>query len=547
MSSNGGRVITDGMDGTMDAKNTGSVESDSMNPSKPPKTSTIPQQGQGPDARQRRLSHILYWNFFVNLALMCFDAAMFLLAGAAVSNLRAETGPFWSGRFNLWVSDFALLAIGTVLWVWCLYQGGMYHRHVMGDGHQINRKLVFGAIRSGLLLCAAVFILGIHVTLTTLVLIMVAAFAMTLVERLLSRVYIMRTIRRGNYSYATVLVGSPAGMARTLRFLENCQQLNYHAVALCPIRLNQETGLIEADHDMHMLQHLVLDRWPDLKVIEYKDRGLGEDFVANQIQTVMVADVLRRFSDNFNVFSMRMESMDLEVALATSAADVSGHEIQVRSFHGTTVMTIRLPQFSPARKLMKRVFDIIVSAIAIVLSSPFMLGVAIAIKLDDHGPVLYKQERIGLYGKPFKIYKFRSMRVDADKMDAEVAAAAGQELGARFKVKNDPRITKVGHFIRKTSLDELPQFFNSFLGSMSVVGPRPQRQYEVDEYNQVYATRLLVKPGITGPWQVSGRNDLSEEESQQLDVSYVQNWSVLGDISYVFRTVGVMLNPKGAY
>lgn len=108
-------------------------------------------------------------------------------------------------------------------------------------------------------------------------------------------------------------------------------------------------------------------------------------------------------------------------------------------------------------------------------------------------------------------------------------------------------MTKVGRFIRKTSLDELPQFFNSLIGNMSVVGPRPQRQYEVDEYDPLYATRLLVKPGITGPWQVSGRNDLSEEESQQLDVTYVQNWSVLGDIVYIFRTIGVVLHPKGAY
>ena len=137
--------------------------------------------------------------------------------------------------------------------------------------------------------------------------------------------------------------------------------------------------------------------------------------------------------------------------------------------------------------------------------------------------------------------------MNADEKLAEVAAANGQEMGARVKIKKDPRITKIGHFIRKPSLDEIPQFFDSFVGTMSVVGPRPQRQFEVDEYNQVYATRLLVKPGITGPWQVSGRNDLSEEESQQLDVTYVQNWSIMGDIVYILRTVGIMINPKGAY
>ncbi len=176
-----------------------------------------------------------------------------------------------------------------------------------------------------------------------------------------------------------------------------------------------------------------------------------------------------------------------------------------------------------------------------------MLIVAIAIKIEDGGPVFYKQERIGLRGKPFYIHKFRSMRVDADQHLKEVLAANGQEMGARYKLKHDPRITKVGNFIRKTSLDELPQFFDVFMGNMSVVGPRPQRDFEVQEYDPVYATRLLVKPGITGPWQVSGRNDLDEEESRQLDVSYVQDWNVMGDIVYIMRTIGTVLHPSGAY
>lgn len=198
-------------------------------------------------------------------------------------------------------------------------------------------------------------------------------------------------------------------------------------------------------------------------------------------------------------------------------------------------------------KIKKRIFDIVVSSLAIVLSSWIMLIVAIAIKIEDGGPVFYKQERIGLRGKPFYIHKFRSMRVDADKHLKEVLAANGQEMGARYKLKHDPRITKVGNFIRKTSLDELPQFFDVFMGNMSVVGPRPQRDFEVQEYDPVYATRLLVKPGITGPWQVSGRNDLDEEESRQLDVSYVQDWSVMGDIVYIMRTIGTVLHPSGAY
>lgn len=332
-----------------------------------------------------------------------------------------------------------------------------------------------------------------------------------------------------------------------MAFLSQKRQLNYHAIAVCPIGVNERTGLVEAvvaPADFKDRIRKISGR--DIATLPYCG-NFAERAASMGVQTVMVTDVMQRFSDNFNTFVLNMEAMNLEIAVVTSAVDVSGHETNIRELQGTTVMTISLPQYSPWAMFKKRVFDIVVSLIAIVLSSPFMIITAIAIKLEDKGPVFYRQERIGLRGKSFKIHKFRSMYVNADARLAEVAAANGQEMGARVKIKNDPRITKVGHFIRKTSIDELPQFFDSLIGTMSVVGPRPQRQFEVDEYNQVYATRLLVKPGITGPWQVSGRNDLSEEESQQLDVSYVQNWSVLGDIVYILRTIGTVLHPNGAY
>lgn len=353
--------------------------------------------------------------------------------------------------------------------------------------------------------------------------------------------------KRGTYSYGTVVVGSLEGIEHALQFLSQKSQLNYHAIAVCPIGLDAQTGYVKAiDVPAEFKQRIRKICGRDIATLPYC-KNFAERAVSMGVQTVMVTDVMHRFSDNFNTFVLGVEAMNLEVALITSAVDVSGHETSIRVIQGATVMTISLPQYSPWAMFKKRVFDIVVSLIAIVLSSPFMIATAIAIKLEDKGPVFYKQERVGLRGKPFKIHKFRSMYVNADAKLAEVAAANGQEMGARVKIKNDPRITKVGHFIRKTSIDELPQFFDSLIGTMSVVGPRPQRQFEVDEYDQVYATRLLVKPGITGPWQVSGRNDLSEEESRQLDVSYVQNWSVLGDIVYILRTIGTVLHPNGAY
>lgn len=195
----------------------------------------------------------------------------------------------------------------------------------------------------------------------------------------------------------------------------------------------------------------------------------------------------------------------------------------------------------------KRVFDVLVSLFAVIVTAIVTVPIAIAIKLTDGGPIFYTQTRVGRRGKPFKMIKFRSMVVNADKMKAELAKETGQDGCFIFKMKDDPRVTKVGKFIRKFSIDEFPQFLNVLKGDMSVVGPRPPLPEEVAQYNQTYATRMLVKPGITGPWQVSGRSNLSKEESESLDVSYVQSWSVLGDIVLLFRTVGAVVTHKGAY
>jgi lipopolysaccharide/colanic/teichoic acid biosynthesis glycosyltransferase len=177
-----------------------------------------------------------------------------------------------------------------------------------------------------------------------------------------------------------------------------------------------------------------------------------------------------------------------------------------------------------------------------------MLVTAIAIKVTDRGPVFFKQTRIGINGREFQILKFRSMKVGAEKEFEELAATAGYEVNVvQFKLKDDPRITKIGKFIRKTSIDELPQFINVLLGHMSVVGPRPHVQKEVDAYQNHAARRLLVKPGITGPWQVGGRSLLSWEESVTIDLNYVENWTPLTDLAIILRTLGLIFKRQGAY
>lgn len=198
-------------------------------------------------------------------------------------------------------------------------------------------------------------------------------------------------------------------------------------------------------------------------------------------------------------------------------------------------------------RFIKRLFDIIASALALVILSPLLLIIAICIKVDDpKGPVFYSQIRVGKDGKHFKMFKFRSMVTNADQLLAKLRAK-NEVDGAMFKIKNDPRITRVGRVIRKYSLDELPQLANVVLGSMSIVGPRPPLVSEVTEYTDYDKQRLMVKPGATGMWQVGGRNDVSFDEMVRLDLTYIQERSIWLDLKIMFETVKIMIVPNGAY
>lgn len=201
---------------------------------------------------------------------------------------------------------------------------------------------------------------------------------------------------------------------------------------------------------------------------------------------------------------------------------------------------------SITRRRAKRAFDIVLSSIALTLLLPVIVVCAVLIRLDSPGPAFFRQARIGRGGKTFGIVKLRTMRVDAEK---QLAALQHRNEGAGplFKIKDDPRVTRVGGFLRRTSIDELPQLWNVLKGEMSLVGPRPPLPTEVAEYDRDSHRRLIVKPGMTGLWQVSGRSDLTWEQGVRLDLFYVENWSVAGDLGILFQTVGVVLRPNGAY
>jgi exopolysaccharide biosynthesis polyprenyl glycosylphosphotransferase len=265
----------------------------------------------------------------------------------------------------------------------------------------------------------------------------------------------------------------------------------------------------------------------------------GSDTVAVTAGARFTAPALKRLS-------WELAQNDIDMVVAPTLTDIAGPRIHVRPVDGLPLLHIAQPEFSGPRRVVKEGFDRVVGGISVLLLLPVFVAVAGAIRFTSSGPVMFRQRRIGKGGKPFTCYKFRTMVVDAeDRLGELLGDGGGQRI--LFKLDADPRITRVGHALRRFSLDELPQLFNVVKGDMSLVGPRPQVQAEVDLYTSDYRRRLLVKPGITGLWQVSGRSDLSYEESERLDLYYVENWSLASDLLILWQTLRAVVAPTGAY
>jgi len=231
--------------------------------------------------------------------------------------------------------------------------------------------------------------------------------------------------------------------------------------------------------------------------------------------------------------------------MAPALTDIAGPRIRTQPLGGLPLIHVHTPRIEGVQALLKRSLDLVVSTLGLIILSPLLLVVALIVKKDG-GPIFFLQERVGYRGTSFPMIKFRSMVTNAEELKKELIAQ-NEGNGVLFKMADDPRITTIGKFIRKYSIDELPQLWNVFLGDMSLVGPRPPLPSEVAQYEEDAYRRLLVKPGVTGLWQVSGRSNLSWEESIRLDLYYVENWSVIGDLVILFRTVRAVFAKDGAY
>lgn len=241
-----------------------------------------------------------------------------------------------------------------------------------------------------------------------------------------------------------------------------------------------------------------------------------------------------------------MEDSDLSLLVSPQIANIAGPRLSIEPINGMALVRVEMPRFSGPARFVKRTIDIVGSSLLLAVLALPLAVVALVIKTTSKGPVFFMQTRAGVGGSTFQCFKFRTMVVDADAQRDTLRASHGDE-GATFKMERDPRITGVGHFLRRFSLDELPQLFNVWLGQMSLIGPRPHPLDDVERYDDVATRRLLAKPGMTGLWQVSGRSDLDWEQSVMLDLYYVENWSLPLDAIIVLRTMKAVLTGRGAY
>lgn len=424
-------------------------------------------------------------------------------------------------------SLIAVLA-APLLWPMAIASARGYERRRVGIGSDEMRAVLRAGVVVVVVGAFAAGLLQRIVLLTMLVALVPIAVGLSLGVRFVNRKVLHRQQAAGSNVRNVIVVGSPLSAADLTLLLDREPH--------CGMRV---TGVCVPATDIGQAQELGLNVLGDLDHVTAVVREFGCDAVA-----ITGGDATRH---NFlRGLAWSLEDLDVELLVHPGLIEVAGPRMHIRPYVGLPLLHIEQPHFTGWRRIVKRGADLLLTVLGLLVISPVLAAIAIAIKLQDGGPVFFRQARVGSDGESFTMYKFRSMVLDAEARLATLTAC-NEGAGPLFKMVDDPRITRLGKFLRKYSLDELPQLFNVLNGTMSLVGPRPPLQSEVAQYATDAHRRLLVKPGLTGLWQVSGRSTLSWEESVRLDLRYVENWTLTFDLLILWKTVFAVLAQRGAY
>jgi exopolysaccharide biosynthesis polyprenyl glycosylphosphotransferase len=473
--------------------------------------------------RTRRLStwHRPYAAALVGLdylAVALADLTTILFLDKAPSGFQHE-----HGLFNL--IAYLLLPLA---WLIVLWGNGAYDRRYLGIGTDEFKRVTRTAVTLTATISLTAFITKVAGDLSrlTVALAMLLGLVYVTLLRYAARRVLGLMRRHGKACHRMLLVGALAEAIEVYTAVTR----NPNA-GMIPVAIHLSDGYPYASGEYPVPVHAGREVLPLV-------RELGADTVAVCGAASTEPGELRRLA-------WQLEGTGIDLVVAPQLTDIAGPRVHVRPVEGLPLLYVEEPTLSGVSWLFKNLMDRIIAALSLIILSPVLLAIAIAIRLSDRGPVFFRQSRVGREGKTFRVWKFRTMYVDAEE---RLAALVDQNEsdGLLFKIKNDPRITPLGRFLRASSLDELAQLFNVLVGEMSLVGPRPLPAEDGDFLGDV-RRRLLVRPGITGLWQVSGRSDLSWDDAVRLDLYYVDNWSLTFDLTIMWRTIGVVLRSKGAY
>lgn len=454
-----------------------------------------------------------------------YSDVIVILITLATASLAAGPGLFasvsWPGGPR--VSYIAALTILGVLWLIALDATDTRDRHIVGHGPDEYRRITNASIVVFAATVAIVFFLGMSMSRLLIAVVFPLGLLLLLLSRWIWRQWLRRRQRAGEYLHRAVVIGESSKVKHVAKQIRRTHGSGYQIVGVITNK-----GPSEGVPDLDVLGD-----------IAHAEAALDD---AN-IDALIIAGSDDLDPDTMRRLGYAVSDRDIQLIMAPALTDVAGPRLHNTPVAGLPLVQVDFPRMEGAQRFLKRMFDIIGSSLFLVLLLPVFLAVAIAIRVDGPGKIFYRQERIGRGGRTFGMRKFRSMVADADDQLATLLDLQGSSDKPLFKINDDPRITKVGRFLRRHSIDELPQLINVFLGEMSLVGPRPQRDSEVALYDDIAHRRLLVKPGMSGLWQVSGRSTLSWEETIRLDLYYVENWSLTQDIIILFRTVRAVIAP----
>ncbi len=458
------------------------------------------------------------------LALIGADAV--LMAGAFAVAVMIGSAFRGSSAAVLTMGAVAATAALAVMWLVVLRAKGAYSiRHLRSGADEYKRVINASAISAGIFGIAC-FLLKYDYPRLTFATWIVTGVMFLWIARFLRRRVMQKLHLRGLLQTPVLVVGSSHHVDEAHVALRRARWAGFKVV-----------GAVTREQEPTTTNGLpVLGPFDSVAEI-IKSRGIG---------TVIFAEGSFDSPSEFRRLAWQLEESKVQMMVVPTMADVSAERLEFAPMSGLPLVSVARPRALKSLRWSKRAADVVASATLLILAAPVLLATALAVKLEDGGPVVFRQRRVGLKGAEFNCLKFRSMCIDAE---AKVAALQAQNEGAGvlFKMANDPRITRTGRFIRRFSIDELPQLWNTLRGDMSLVGPRPALPREVAQYDDDTKRRLHVRPGLTGLWQVSGRSNLSWEDTVRLDLYYVDNWSFVRDMMIVAKTAKAVLGSAGAY